>query len=109
MPDATLPRRLRTRVDARRVGAAVYYAGLRALRLAAVRRRWCDADVVVCYHNVVTGEHSASGEPSLHMTRDRFARQIEWLARHYRIVSLREFVARPDTRSSPPAGSHHLR
>lgn len=92
----------RTRAGARRVGAAVYYAGLRALRVPAARRRWFDADVVLCYHNVVAGDCPAAGEPGLHMPVDRFARQLEWLARHYRIVSLREFVARESTRVSPP-------
>jgi peptidoglycan/xylan/chitin deacetylase (PgdA/CDA1 family) len=90
------------RAGARRMGAAVYYAGLRALGLPAVKRRWCDASVVLCYHNVVAGGGEASGEPSLHLPRERFARQLEWLARHYRIVSLQEFVAQPSSRVSPP-------
>jgi peptidoglycan/xylan/chitin deacetylase (PgdA/CDA1 family) len=102
MPDTVPQRPLRPRADARRIGVAAYYAGLRALGLPALRRRWFDADVVLCYHNVVAGDDPASGEPGLHMRRDRFARQLEWLARHYRIVSLREFVARDRTRVSRP-------
>jgi len=91
-----------TRAGARRMGALIYYTGLRALRLPAARRRWCDANVVLCYHNVVAGDRPVSGDPGLHMPRDRFARQVEWLARHYRIVSLREFVAPQSARASRP-------
>lgn len=71
------------------------YAGLRAARIPALRRRFRDGGVVLCYHNVVRERHDmASGDPGLHLPLDRFATQLRWLARHYRIVPLSEMVTR---------------
>lgn len=88
--------------EPRRVGAALYYGSLQALRVAAVRRRWCDAAVVLCYHNVIADDEAPTGAPGLHVRLDRFSRQVRWLAAHYQIVPLGEFVRRRTNRTSPP-------
>jgi peptidoglycan/xylan/chitin deacetylase (PgdA/CDA1 family) len=76
------------------VAATVYYGGLRTLGVTAVRRRWVDAALVLCYHNVVAPGNDTAGEASLHLARDRFERQMRWLAAHYQVVTLRELVDR---------------
>jgi peptidoglycan/xylan/chitin deacetylase (PgdA/CDA1 family) len=87
---------------AKRVGAALYYDSLRTLRVPAVRRRWCDAAVVLCYHNVLSDDEDEVGAPGLHVRISQFARQIRWLADHYDIVTLGEFVRQRSVRWSPP-------
>jgi peptidoglycan/xylan/chitin deacetylase (PgdA/CDA1 family) len=89
-------------LEPRSVGATLFYEGLHALGLAAARRRWCDAAVVLCYHNVIGDTDVVMGAPGLHIPCARFARQVRWLADHYTIVSLGEFVHRRGTRSWPP-------
>ena len=77
-----------------RLGAAVYYDGLRTLRVPAVSRWLHDAGVILCYHNVVVNDEDAIGTRGLHIARDRFERQMRWLADHYDVVSLSEFGTR---------------
>ena len=77
-----------------RLGGPVYYGALRALGVPAVSRRIRDAGLILCYHNVVSGEASPHGEPGLHVPRERFAWQMRWLADHYTLVSLGEFADR---------------
>jgi peptidoglycan/xylan/chitin deacetylase (PgdA/CDA1 family) len=79
---------------AAQLAATVYYGGLRALGVTALRRQWLDAGLVLCYHNVVAPGHDGVGEPGLHVACDRFERQMRWLAAHYQVVTLREFVER---------------
>ena len=81
------------------LGAQIYYGGLRALGATALRRRLQDAGLILCYHNVVSGENRA-GDPGLHVPLDRFERQIEWLARHYDVLSLHEFTGRTERGAS---------
>ncbi|HYL72357.1 MAG TPA: hypothetical protein VEY89_13740, partial [Candidatus Dormibacteraeota bacterium] len=51
--------------------------------------------VILCYHNIVaTGDAGLGNGLGLHMSRTNFERQVRWLARHYAVVSLEEFVAR---------------
>src|SRR2546426_176600 len=74
---------------------SAYYAGLGALGLPALMRRFRAAGVVLCYHNVCsTGAAARAGEPAVHLPVDRFAAQARWLARHYDVVPLRELVGR---------------
>jgi peptidoglycan/xylan/chitin deacetylase (PgdA/CDA1 family) len=80
--------------DLRELGGALYYGGLRALGVPALRRRTVEAGLVLCYHNVVAPVDGASGGAGLHLTRDRFERQVRWLSERYEVVSLREFVQR---------------
>ena len=87
---------------ARRVGAEVYYGSLRTLRITALRRTRQDAGVILCYHNVVANDGESSGAPGLHLRRDRFERQVDWLARHYTIVPLGEFVRPRHARTGRP-------
>jgi peptidoglycan/xylan/chitin deacetylase (PgdA/CDA1 family) len=84
------------------VGAELYYGSLRTLRITALRRRRRDAGIILCYHNVVADDGHANGEPGLHVRVDRFERQVRWLAEHYTVVSLSEFVRRHSARRSPP-------
>lgn len=72
--------------------APIFYGGLRALGVPAMNRRFQDAGVILCYHNVVPADDAASGGAGLHVTCDRFERQVRWLADRYTVVSLREFV-----------------
>jgi peptidoglycan/xylan/chitin deacetylase (PgdA/CDA1 family) len=73
--------------------ARSYYGGLRAAGVPAVRRRWKDGGLILCYHNVVESSHGA-GCPGLHEGRERFARQMRWLDAHYDVIGLREFTER---------------
>jgi peptidoglycan/xylan/chitin deacetylase (PgdA/CDA1 family) len=88
------------RLQASSLGALAYYGGLRMLGLTSLRRLHQDGGLILCYHNVVAGAGREMGDPSLHMSRDRFERQMWWLARHYNVVSLREFVRRLETGAS---------
>jgi peptidoglycan/xylan/chitin deacetylase (PgdA/CDA1 family) len=77
-----------------RLKAPAYYGALRALGLPAASRRLRDAGVILCYHNVVSDEGPGGGDPGLHLSRERFAKQMRWLADHYAVVSLGEFADR---------------
>jgi len=74
--------------------STLYYGSLRALGVPALHRRLKNAGVILCYHNVAQPDDCRVGEPGLHVPRDRFEWQMRWLAGHYRVVSLREFVDR---------------
>ena len=76
-----------------RLGAPIYYGSLRALGVTAMKRRR-DAGSILCYHNVVRGDDGGVGDPGLHVSRERFETQMRWLAAHYTVVSLGEFVDR---------------
>jgi peptidoglycan/xylan/chitin deacetylase (PgdA/CDA1 family) len=77
-----------------RLGASLYYGGLRALGVTALNRRLRDAGLILCYHNVVPRDGDQIGDPSLHLPLARFERQMYWLAEHYDVVSLCEFIDR---------------
>jgi peptidoglycan/xylan/chitin deacetylase (PgdA/CDA1 family) len=85
-------------LSARRMGrlrlGPLFYGGLRALGVPAVNRRLQDAGVILCYHNVVTAEGNEGTDSGLHVGRERFERQMRWLADHYTVVSVREIVER---------------
>lgn len=75
--------------------ATFCYAALNATGLTALTR-WLSSDgLVLCYHNVVPetdGGHS--DRLGLHMPIRTFERQMRWLARHYAVVPLADFVNR---------------
>jgi peptidoglycan/xylan/chitin deacetylase (PgdA/CDA1 family) len=73
--------------------ASLYYSALRTFGVPAARRRRQRAGLILCYHNVVAREPE-QGETSLHLPRDRFERQMRWLAAHYEVVPLTEVVRR---------------
>ena len=62
--------------------------------LPAISRRLQDGGLILCYHNVVAAGARTVGDPSLHMPRDRFEQQIQWVVAHYSVVGLGEFVDR---------------
>src|SRR4051812_1036875 len=73
---------------------APFYRGLRALGVPAINRRLQDAGLVLCYHNVVASDAHPAGDPAIHMAVERFEWQMRWLAAHYAVVDLGEFVDR---------------
>jgi peptidoglycan/xylan/chitin deacetylase (PgdA/CDA1 family) len=85
--------------------SAISYGSLRRLGVTAVSRRLRAAAPVLCYHNVAKTQECHHGEPGLHMRRDRFERQVRWLASHYDVVPLGEYIHRLTTRSSRPAAA----
>lgn len=87
-------------LQAVRLGPPLYYGSLRALGVPAVNRRLRDAGLILCYHNVVPSKDGHIGEPGLHLTSERFERQMRWLAEHYAVVRLSEFVDRMTTGAS---------
>jgi peptidoglycan/xylan/chitin deacetylase (PgdA/CDA1 family) len=70
--------------------------------LPAVTRRFRNAAVVLCYHNVVSEEPAGMAGTGLHITQTRFRDQMRWLAAHYAVVPLRELIAR--IRAGRPLG-----
>jgi peptidoglycan/xylan/chitin deacetylase (PgdA/CDA1 family) len=74
-----------------RLGAPIYYRSLRALGVTAMNRHVRDAGSILCYHNVVRGDDGV-GDPGLHVSRERFEKQMRWVAAHYSVVSVGEFV-----------------
>lgn len=88
-------------VQARRLGATLYYAGLRGLGLTALERRFRDAGLILCYHNVVPAADADAGDAGLHLPVGRFEQQMRWLCDHYRIVPLPELVDRLAEGRSP--------
>jgi peptidoglycan/xylan/chitin deacetylase (PgdA/CDA1 family) len=81
-------------LQARRLGAALYYGSLRGFGLTALERRFRDAGSILCYHNVVPAVDATVGDPALHLPREYFEQQMRWLRDHYHVVSLRELVDR---------------
>lgn len=76
------------------LGAEIYYRSLRGLGITAVGRGLRTGGPILCYHNVAAGNEIRAGDPGLHVPRKRFERQVRWLAAHYEVVSLREFIER---------------
>jgi peptidoglycan/xylan/chitin deacetylase (PgdA/CDA1 family) len=93
-PPSTLPFLARRISQAVRSGAPLGYRGLRAIGVPGVTRRLQDAGLILCYHNVVPGSTAAVGGAGIHMARERFTTQMQWLAAHYTVVTLSEFVSR---------------
>ena len=71
----------------------LFYGGLRALGVPAANRRFQNAGVILCYHNVVASDDGGD-DSGLHVGQDRFERQMRWLASRYTVVSVREMVER---------------
>ena len=77
-----------------RLAGPAYYRGLRMLGIPAASRRLQAAGPILCYHNVVPPGYDGIGGAGVHMLRDAFERQMRWLAAHYTVLSLTEFVER---------------
>jgi peptidoglycan/xylan/chitin deacetylase (PgdA/CDA1 family) len=69
-------------------------AGVAGVSRARVRHR----TLVLAYHNVVPDDAPPVGELSLHLSRNRFAAQLDELARHAEVVSLDRVFAPADGR-----------
>src|SRR5438309_3659690 len=80
--------------NAVRLPAPIYYGSLRALGVPAVNRLLRDAGLILCYHNIVQSDDDGAGDPGLHLSQERFERQMRWLAGHYTMVPLSEFADR---------------
>lgn len=74
----------------------LYYGALRSLGIATLARRLRQGALVLCYHNVVPAPSGTPsfGDPGVHLGMDRFTAQVHWLKDHYRVIPLRELVAR---------------
>ena len=72
----------------------LYYGSLRMFGIPAASRRLHAAGVILCYHNVVAGREAGCGGAGVHMSRDTFERQMQWLTRRYAVVSMTEFLDR---------------
>ncbi len=81
-------------LHALRQAAPFFYGGLRVLGISAATRRLQNAGRILCYHNVVPDGYEGTGGTGLHMPRATFERQMRWLAAHYTILPLREFLER---------------
>lgn len=79
------------------LNARSVYAAIRFVGLNAAVRRFRAAVPVLCYHNVVAGPLApGTGDGGLHLPLARFGEQMEWLRRHYRVISLAELLASSD-------------
>jgi peptidoglycan/xylan/chitin deacetylase (PgdA/CDA1 family) len=81
-------------LNAVRLPAPIYYGSLRALGVPAANRRLRDAGLILCYHNVVQSDDHGAGDPGLHLSQERFERQMRWLAAHYTVITVAEFAHR---------------
>lgn len=72
----------------------IYYGSLRMFGIPAASRLLQSAGAILCYHNVVPARDAGCGGAGVHMPRDTFERQMQWLTRRYTVVSLAEFVDR---------------
>lgn len=81
--------------------ASLGYGALRLAGVTTVARQLRGHGLILCYHNVVPdsglGPWSTLG---LHMPLATFTRQMRWLATHYDVVSLDDFVGRVMTERS---------
>jgi peptidoglycan/xylan/chitin deacetylase (PgdA/CDA1 family) len=89
-----LPTRGLKRLPATVMLRSSYYAALHAVGLPALTRRLRDAGVILCYHNVSPTRAPPSGDAGVHLSPEKFATQVAWLARHYDVVPLRELLDR---------------
>lgn len=80
---------------ARRLAKRLAYGVVSRGGIAALLRRvFRDRLPILCYHSVVPEPPPQwVGRGGLHLGVERFARQIAWLARHYRVIPLAEAVA----------------
>jgi peptidoglycan/xylan/chitin deacetylase (PgdA/CDA1 family) len=73
---------------------ALYYNALRFTGVTTFARRLARGGVVLCYHNVLDRPDGTADRLGLHMSLAAFERQMRWLAAHYAVVPLEEFVSR---------------
>jgi peptidoglycan/xylan/chitin deacetylase (PgdA/CDA1 family) len=81
-------------MNAAALAGPIYYGSLRMFGIAAASRRLQSAGAILCYHNVVPACDAGCGGAGVHMPRETFERQLQWLTGRYTVVSLAEFVDR---------------
>ncbi|HET9529635.1 MAG TPA: polysaccharide deacetylase family protein [Blastocatellia bacterium] len=83
-----------------RVFAYLHLIGITRLARWLNRRRV----TVLCYHGVTERPKRSVRDPAgLHVRRDRFIAQIDYLKRHYRVISLSDYLkARRERKPLPP-------
>lgn len=76
----------------------MWYAALQVSGLTKLARRLRRGGLILCYHNVVAACPDVDTGPwqhlGLHMPLLAFERQMRWLAAHFDIIPLEEFVGR---------------
>ena len=58
-------------------------------------------DLVLCYHNVLATGTTPQGDASLHLPRERFEQQLDWVAARYEVVST-EAISMPADEGARP-------
>ncbi len=82
--------------------ALLHCCGLTRLAAWLNRRR----TVILCYHGVTCRQEASPEDPAgLHVRAARFEAQLAYLARHYHVLSLREFLRARQERRPLPAYS----
>lgn len=71
-----------------------FFSLLQKLRITRLAAWWNRQRVVIlCYHGVTERSHRhPSDRYGLHIRADRFEKQLDYLRRHYQVISLAEFV-----------------
>ncbi len=73
--------------------ASAFYATLQRSGLTTMARHARAGGAILCYHNVVPhGSHT--GAPGMHLDVTRFREQMDWLVRHFTVISLSEYARR---------------
>lgn len=82
-----------------RAFALLHLCGLTRFAAWLNRRR----TVILCYHGVTGRDSGSPGDPAgLHVRAARFEAQLDYLARHYHVLSLAEYLqARKDGKALP--------
>lgn len=80
------------------------FAFLHALRLTSLAAWWYRKRVVfLCYHGVTKRPSRSPDDPqALHVNHLRFAAHLDYLQRHYRVISLSDYLSANLTQSSLP-------
>ncbi len=80
--------RIRQRIKAYLFGA-LFYLGVTRLARWFNRKRV----IILCYHGVTERPTRSPDDPfGLHVRHERFAAQLEYLRRHYRVIALRDYL-----------------
>lgn len=83
--------------------AALLYTLLDRSGALTAWRSLHSADLVLCYHGVIPAGATPAGDASLHLPRDRFEAQLDWLRARYRVVPLDELLMPPSAGAAPRA------
>jgi peptidoglycan/xylan/chitin deacetylase (PgdA/CDA1 family) len=73
--------------------ASAFYRSINRSGLTTFARYAQAGGAILCYHNNVPSS-SAGGAPGMHLDVQRFREQIDWLVRHFTVISLGEYARR---------------